>query len=90
MRVALICRDNPGALATRLENRATHRAYLDASPIVESAGPLLDDKGEMSGSLIVLLVENMDVAKDWAANDPYAKAGLFADVQIIEWNKVIG
>ena len=31
----------------------------------------------------------MAAAQDWAANDPYAKAGLFADVQLIPWNKVI-
>ncbi|MDH2327847.1 YciI family protein [Cereibacter sp. SYSU M97828] len=90
MRVALICRDKPGHLQTRIDNRAAHLEHIEASGVVESAGPLLNDKGEMAGSLVILLVEDMDVAKDWAANDPYAKAGLFEDVQIIEWKKVIG
>lgn len=90
MRVALICRDKSGALQTRMDNRAAHLAHIEATGVVEMAGPLLNDKGEMSGSLIILQVEDLDVAKDWAANDPYAKAGLFDDVQIIEWKKVVG
>ncbi len=29
-------------------------------------------------------------AEDWAANDPYAKAGLFQSVTLTHWNRVIG
>ena len=28
-------------------------------------------------------------AEDWAANDPYAKAGLFDSVEIRAWKQVI-
>jgi uncharacterized protein YciI len=31
----------------------------------------------------------MQAAQDWAAADPYAKAGLFANVELIPWKKVI-
>jgi uncharacterized protein YciI len=31
----------------------------------------------------------MAAAQHWADNDPYAKAGLFASVELIQWNKVI-
>ena len=31
-----------------------------------------------------------DQAKAWAADDPYAKAGLFASVELTAWKKVIG
>ncbi|MGB7244936.1 MAG: YciI family protein, partial [Sulfitobacter sp.] len=41
-------------------------------------------------SLIVLDVATMAAAEEWAKNDPYANAGLFADVQLIPWNRVIG
>jgi uncharacterized protein len=54
------------------------------------AGPFLDEGGQMTGSLIVLEVEGLAAAKDWAAADPYAKAGLFDSVAITEWKKVIG
>ncbi|WP_299916195.1 YciI family protein [uncultured Roseobacter sp.] len=90
MLVALIAHDRPGALPIRQENRPAHVAYLKSSAVVQQAGPLLDDQGEMAGSLIVLDVADMDAASDWAAEDPYGKAGLFASVQLIAWNRVIG
>lgn len=90
MRVALICTDKTGHLQTRMDNRAAHLAYIDATGVVEMAGPFLDDVGAMTGSLVVLAVETLQAAQDWAANDPYAKAGLFESVKISEWKKVIG
>ncbi len=90
MRVALICTDKPGALQTRLDNRAAHLAHIEASGVVEMAGPFLDADGQMSGSLVVLTVETLAEAEAWAAADPYAKAGLFDSVKITEWKKVIG
>ncbi|THD76812.1 YciI family protein [Thalassobius vesicularis] len=90
MYVALIARDKPGALEIRKANRADHLAYIEATGIVAQAGPLLDDAGEMAGSLVILDVETMADAKAWAAGDPYAKAGLFSGVELIQWKKVIG
>lgn len=89
MLIALIARDKPGALQTRVETRDAHVAYLKNTGVVSQAGPLLDDEGQMCGSLVVLDVPDMAAAKAWAADDPYAHAGLFADVQLIQWNKVI-
>jgi uncharacterized protein YciI len=90
MRVALICRDKPGHLQTRLDNRAAHLEHIKTSGVVEMAGPFLNPEGQMTGSLVVLEVETLAQAEDWAANDPYAKAGLFESVTISEWKKVIG
>ena len=90
MRVALICTDKTGHLKTRMDNRAAHLAYIDATGIVEMAGPFLNDQGEMTGSLDVLTVESVKDAQDWAADDPYARAGLFEAVTISEWKKVVG
>jgi uncharacterized protein len=90
MRVALICQDKPGALQLRLDNRAAHLAYLNETGIVDLAGPFLNADGQMTGSLIVLNVESMAQAEAWAAGDPYAKAGLFAQVTLQEWKRVIG
>lgn len=90
MRYALMTTDKPGALQTRMDNREAHLAYIAETGVVEMAGPVLDDDGNMCGSLIVLEVADMAAAQDWAANDPYAKAGLFSDVRIQAWKKVIG
>jgi len=65
-------------------------AYLKSSDAVAQAGPLLNAEGGMIGSLIILDVPDMAAAEDWAANDPYAKAGLFQSVTLTHWNRVIG
>ncbi|MBS8271712.1 hypothetical protein C7964_10113 [Loktanella sp. PT4BL] len=90
MRFALMTKDKPGALQTRMDNREAHLAYIAETGVVEMAGPVLDDDGQMCGSLIVLDVEDMAAAQAWADNDPYAKAGLFEAVTLRAWKKVIG
>lgn len=90
MRVAVMCKDKPGHIETRKANRDAHVAYLKETGLVEMAGPFLDAAGEMCGSLIILEVDSMSDAEAFAANDPYAKAGLFEQVQLQIWNKVIG
>ncbi len=89
MLIALIARDKPGALQTRKDNRAAHLAYIEETGKVFQAGPLLDGE-DMIGSLVILDVNDMDEAQAWAAGDPYAKAGLFEQVELIPWKKVIG
>ena len=90
MRVALMTRDKPGALQVRLDTREAHLAYIKETGVVEMAGPFLDESGQMCGSMIVLDVADLAAARAWAESDPYNKAGLFADVRIQEWKKVIG
>ena len=90
MLIALIATDKDGALDVRKANRDNHLAYIEKTGVVSQAGPLLDGNGEMAGSLVILSVDSMAEAQMWADNDPYALAGLFADVKLIEWKKVIG
>ncbi len=90
MRFVLMTKDKPGALQVRMDNREAHLAYIAETGVVEMAGPLLDGDGQMCGSLIVLDVEDAVAAQAWADNDPYAKAGLFSDVTLTAWKKVIG
>ncbi len=90
MYVALIAIDKPGALEVRKANREAHLAYADEQQCTFVAGPMLDESGQMIGSLVVLDVPDMAAADAWAANDPYAKAGLFQSVTLREWKKVRG
>jgi uncharacterized protein YciI len=90
MLIALICTDKPGAIETRKANRDAHLAYIKDSGVVAQAGPFLDADGMMCGSLLILDVADMATGEAWAAGDPYAKAGLFSDVRLEVWNKVIG
>lgn len=90
MLIALIARDKPGHLQTRVDNRSAHLSYIEETGVVAQAGPLLDQEGEMVGSLVILDVEDMAAGQAWADNDPYAKAELFETVDLITWKKVIG
>ena len=90
MLVALTAHDKPGALDVRLANREAHLAYIEATGVVDQAGPILDDAGQMCGSIIILDVDSMTDAKAWAEGDPYAKAGLFESVTLQAWKRVIG
>jgi len=87
---ALICIDKPDSLPLRLANREAHLAYVAETGVVTQAGPFLDDDDSMIGSLLILDVPDRAAAQDWGANDPYFKAGLFQNVQVHRWKKVVG
>lgn len=86
---AIICTDKDGAVDIRKANRDAHLAYAAETPVVY-AGPFQTEDGQMIGSLLVVDVPTRAEAESWAANDPYAKAGLFQKVRIERFKKVIG
>ena len=90
MRFALIAYEKASSLEIRQQNREAHLAYVADTGVVETAGPFLDAEGNMCGSLLILALDTMDEARNWADNDPYARAGLFEKVSIQAWKKVIG
>ncbi|MDB2407323.1 YciI family protein [Jannaschia sp.] len=87
---ALICTDKPNHLEVRKANRDAHLAHLKADPHVVQAGPFVNAEGAMSGSLIIFDTDDRAHVEAFAAADPYAQAGLFQDVRIEAWNRVIG
>ena len=89
---AIICTDKPGGLPLRLETRPAHREHLDAlGAKLKLGGPFTnEDASEMNGSLLVVETDTLAEARAIADADPYAKAGLFADVQIRPWNWIKG
>jgi hypothetical protein len=92
MLFALICTDKPNALAIRKANRPEHLAYLKSlGDTLLIAGPFTGEDGEsMNGSLLVIEASSMSAARDIAAGDPFAKADLFANVEIRPWLWTIG
>jgi uncharacterized protein YciI len=90
MLFALICRDKPGALDIRKANREAHLAYAREQGCVTHGGPMLDEAGDMIGSLVTIDVADRAAAEAFAANDPYGKAGLFESVEIVGFKKVFG
>lgn len=81
---AIHCIDKPGALDVRMANRPAHLEWAgQSSDRIAMAGPLFADDGEtFAGSLFIIQFNTLDEARAWAAEDPYAKAGLFERVDI--------
>jgi uncharacterized protein YciI len=86
MLYVIICTDKPGQLAVRQTNRPDHIAFLEGlGGKLKAAGPFLDDAGDPTGSLVIIEADSQSEAEAAAALDPYAKAGLFAHVEVRPW-----
>jgi uncharacterized protein len=87
MLYAVICTDKPASLGIRKANRPEHVEYLQGlGDQLVLAGPFTEPDGEtMNGSLIVIEAASLQAAKEIAAGDPFAKAGLFASVEVRPW-----
>jgi len=84
--------DKPDSLHIRQEAREAHIAWLKTPSTVKllTAGPWLDEAGQMRGSLVIVEAESKTIVEDWLANDPYKAAGLTASVIIKDYLWVIG
>lgn len=85
----IIAEDKPNSLDLRLESRAEHLDYIQADGVLCQAGPILHDD-KPCGSLLIIKVADLTAAEEFARRDPYAKAGLFAKVDIRPWMPAIG
>jgi uncharacterized protein YciI len=81
--------DKENSLALRTETRAAHLEYAKATGVIRLGGPFLDANGSMAGSMLIFDAPDHDAAKQWAANDPYEKAGLFARSEIRAWKPTV-
>lgn len=98
MLYAILCEDLPGALARRREARPQHLARLqelqaEGRLILAGPHPAIDaeDPGNagFTGSLIVAEFATREAAVAWAAEDPYALAGVYARVTVKPFRKVL-
>ena len=69
-------------LETRNSTRPAHLDYVRGSGIMEFGKPLADDAGNAIGSVIIIKIDSREEAEKFAANDPYALAGIFESVTI--------
>jgi len=87
---AIHCIDKPHSAPLRAANRPDHLAHVDtAADRVLVAGPLLGLDGAPIGSLLIIDFADRKAAIRFAAEDPYALAGLFASVAVTAWRKVV-
>lgn len=90
MHFLFTAKDKADVLQTRLDNRAAHLDYIKETGCVVFGGPLLNDDGDMFGSMLVIDVADKAAAEAFVAGDPYGKAGLFAETTLTAWKWVIG
>lgn len=98
MLYAVIAEDRPGTLAQRLAARPEHLERLttlqdEGRLLLAGPHPAIDseDPGEagFSGSLVVAEFPSLEAARAWAAADPYVAAGVYGDVQVKPFRKVL-
>ncbi len=89
MHFVAILTDRDDGLPVRLENRPAHIEWLKAAGVA-IAGPFLDAKGDMVGSLLIIEADDEAGARDILAGDPYAKAGLFKESVVRPWRWAVG
>lgn len=98
MYYAVSGRDVPDSLNKRLAARPAHLARLEQ---LKNEGRLLaagphpaidaDDPGPagFTGSLIIAEFDSLDDARAWAEADPYMQAGVYAEVSVLPFRKVL-
>ncbi len=98
MLYAFISRDVPGTLEQRISARPQHLQRLEqlreaGRLILAGPHPAIDseDPGPagFTGSLVVAEFESLEQARDWADADPYIAAGVYADVVVKPFKKVL-
>jgi uncharacterized protein YciI len=88
---AVIARDTPGAEAARTAARADHFAHIETIlDRVLIAGPLKDEDGAFTGSLVVIRADSEADARALFESDPYFKAGVWQDAEIRAFTAAAG
>lgn len=95
---AIISEDVPNSLPLRQQSRAAHLARLEAlkaegrlllagpHPAVDSADP---GEAGFTGSLVVAQFGSLAEAQSWADADPYIEAGVYAQVIVKPFKRVL-
>lgn len=95
---AIISQDKAGSLDKRLAARPAHLERLnrlkdEGRLLIAGPHPAIDseDPGPagFSGSLVVAEFESLEVARQWADEDPYVKADVYESVTIKPFKKVL-
>ena len=98
MYYAIISTDVENSLEKRKSARPDHLARLESLKsegrlLVAGPHPALDteDPGEagFTGSLVIAEFSPLEEAKNWADKDPYIAAGVYADVVVKPFKKVL-
>jgi len=87
------CRDRPDSLDLRLELAPAHWDFMDGyADAMIARGPTLagDDDPLMTGSMHIVDLPDARAAQSFAFDEPFFKAGLFADVLVRRFRNALG
>lgn len=88
---AIVTRDKPDMMPTRMEHLKAHLAHTEAGmDRLAIAGPLRDEEGKICGSMLVVKAESAADARALLETDPYFKADIWADIQIHAFSAAAG
>ncbi|MGA9160421.1 MAG: YciI family protein [Actinomycetota bacterium] len=95
MRYVVIARDgtDPQAKARRLAVRPAHLERV--GPFVERGrvllgGAILDDAGDMVGSVLLLDFATRQEVDAWIAEDPYVTGGVWRHIEVRDFRPAVG
>ncbi|MEM5530015.1 YciI family protein [Gammaproteobacteria bacterium AS21] len=98
MLYVIVAQDTSDSLEKRLATRGEHLARLNllneqGRLVIAGPNPAVDseDPGSagFSGSVIIAQFESQAQAEQWASDDPYIKAGVYASVSVKPFKKVL-
>jgi uncharacterized protein len=84
MHFIIHCLDKPGSLDVRRAYFEAHKAYIAAAPVkVVISGPLVASDNETPiGSCFLVEAGDLQDVQELNQNDPFFKAGLWANIAI--------
>ncbi|MBI1301879.1 MAG: hypothetical protein GC137_09520 [Alphaproteobacteria bacterium] len=88
MQYVIIAKDGKDAqalerrMAAREEHIKHFRSGLETNQNI-LGGALLNDQGDMCGSVMVVEFENREELDEWLKNDPYVTGDVWQDIQIL-------
>ena len=98
MLYAIMCEDVDNSLPLRQAARPAHLQRIqqlvdDGRLLAAGPHPALDteDPGSagFTGSLIIAEFDSLEAARDWADSDPYVAAGVFRQVAVKPYKRVL-
>ncbi len=95
MQFLVVAKDgsDEGALARRQKTRPTHLESI--APLVDAGnvlvgGAMLDDAGNMIGSMLLVEFPDREGVDAWLARDPYVTDEVWRDIEVTPFRTAVG
>ena len=95
---SIVSQDVPDSLQNRMAARPDHLARLEALKaagrlLVAGPNPAIDTENPaqagFTGSIVIAEFDSLEEAQQWADADPYNQAGVYSEVRVKPFKKVL-